>query len=225
MQDVEEADALSLRMLLWRRRLYGRGIMNRQSILSRRSLVTSHGVGCGFACLALLLCFSRATIGETPSEAQGSAAVIYVTHLLGFEDVRPNANGRLRIQDNMVQFERNGSLSAQVSISSIQDISLGTEDKQIGGVPMTLGKAAVPFEGGRAISLFAHKQYDTFTVEYLDNNGGFHGAIFRMNKGQGQAFEKDLVAKGAHIAPPEIQATTQSTREVKTPEEVKHENE
>jgi hypothetical protein len=123
----------------------------------------------------------------------------------------------------MVQFERNGSQSAQVSIRSIQDISLGTEDKQIGGVPMTLGKAAVPFEGGRAISLFSHKQYDTFTVEYLDNNGGFHGAIFRMNKGQGQAFEKDLVAKGAHIAPPEIQARTQSTPEVKTPE-VKHEN-
>ena len=88
---------------------------------------------------------------------------------------------------------------------------------------MTLGKAAVPFEGGRAISLFSHKQYDTFTVEYLDNNGGFHGAIFQMDKGQGQAFEKDLVAKGAHIAPPEIQATTRSTPEVKTPE-VKHEN-
>jgi hypothetical protein len=189
------------------------------------SLVTTHAVGYGFACLALLLCFSKATIGQIPSEAQGSAAgpVIHVTHLLGFEDVRPNANGQLSIQADMLQFERNGSPSAQVSISSIQDISLGTEDKQMGGVPMTLGKAAVPFGGGRAISLFSHKQYDTFTVEYLDSNGGFHGAIFQMNKGQGQAFEKDLVAKGAHIAPPEIQATTQSTREVKTPE-VKHEN-
>lgn len=197
--------------------------MNRQTVPSRQFRVTSHAIGCGFACLALLLCFSRATIGQTPSEAQGSAAVIHVTHLLGFEDERPSANGQLRIQGNMVQFERNGSPSAQVSIRSIQDISLGTEDKQIGGVPMTLGKAAVPFEGGRAISLFSHKQYDTFTVEYLDNNGGFHGAIFRMNKGQGQAFEKDLVAKGAHIAPPEIQATTQSTPEATTPE-VKHEH-
>jgi hypothetical protein len=199
--------------------------MNRKRIPSRQPLVTSHSVGCGFACLALLICFSRVTIGQTPSEAQGSAAgpAIHVTHLLGFEDARPNANGQLRIQDNMVQFERNGSPSAQVSIRSIQDISLGTEDKQIGGVPMTLGKAAVPFEGGRAISLFSHKHYDTFTVEYLDDNGGFHGAIFRMNKGQGQAFEKNLVAKGAHIAPPEIQARTQSTPEIKTPE-VKHEN-
>jgi hypothetical protein len=146
----------------------------------------------------MLFCFSRATIGQTPSKAPGSASgpVVRVTHLLGFEDVRQNANGQLRIQGDVVQFEPNGRPSAQVSISSIQDISLGTEDKQIGGVPMTLGKAAVPFEGGRAISLFSHKQYDTFTVEYLDNNGGFHGAIFQMNKGQGQASEKDLVAKG-----------------------------
>ena len=199
--------------------------MNRQTIPSRRPLITSHAVGCGFACLALLLCFSRATIGQTSRAAQGSGAgqVVHVTHLLGFEDVRPNADGQLRIQGDIVQFEPDGSLSAQVSIRSIQDISLGTEDKQIGGTPMTLGKAAVPFEGGRAISLFSHKQYDTFTVEYLDNNGGFHGAIFQMDKGQGQAFEKDLVAKGAHIAPPEIQDTTRSTPEVKTPE-VKHEN-
>ena len=199
--------------------------MNRQPVPSRRSPVTSHAVGCGFASLALLFCLSRAAIGQTPTEAQDSAAgpVIHVTHLLGLEDVRPNTNGQLRIQGDMVQFERKGKPSAQVSIRSIQDISLGTEDKQIGGMPMTLGKAAVPFEGGRAISLFSHKQYDTFTAEYLDNNGGFHGAIFQMNKGQGQAFEKDLVAKGAHLAPPESQATTQSTPEVKTPE-VKHEN-
>jgi hypothetical protein len=199
--------------------------MNRQPVPSRQFRVTSHAVGCGFACFALLLCFSRVTIGQMSNEAQGSVAgpVIHATHLLGFEALRPNAKGKLRIQDDMVQFERKGRPPAQVSIRSIQDISLGTEDKQIGGVPMTLGKAAVPFEGGRAISLFSHKQYDTFTVEYLDNNGGFHGAIFQMNKGQGQAFEKDLMAKGAHIAPPEIQATTQSAPEVKTPE-VKHEN-
>jgi hypothetical protein len=138
---------------------------------------------------------------------------------LGLEDVPKNTKGQLRIQGNALQFQRDGSTAAQVNISSIQDISLGTEDKQIGGVPMTLGKAAVPFGGGRAISLFSHKKYDTLTVEYFDNNGGFHGAIFQMNKGQGEGFEKDLVAKGAHIASPEVRASTQSTPEVKTPEE------
>jgi hypothetical protein len=191
--------------------------MNREPIPSRRCLLNFHAVGLGFVCPTLLLCCSPAAIGQTPTEAQDSAAgqVVHVTHLLGFEDVRSNTNGQLRIQGDMIQFERNGKPPAQVSIRSIQDISLGTEDKQIGGVPMTLGKAAVPFEGGRVISLFSHKEYDTFTIEYLDNNSGFHGAIFQMNKGQGQAFQKDLVAKGAHVAPPEIQATTQAAPEVK----------
>jgi hypothetical protein len=194
--------------------------MNRDPVPSKHFLVTSHAVGCGVACIALLLCFSRATIGQTASEAQGAAAgsVVHVTHLLGLEDVRHNTTGQLRIQGDMLQFQRDGSTAAQVNISSIQDISLGTEDKQLGGVPMTLGKAAVPFEGGRAISLFSHKKYDTLTVEYLDSNGGFHGAIFQMNKGQGEGFEKNLVAKGAHIASPEVRPTTQSTPEGKTAE-------
>jgi hypothetical protein len=194
--------------------------MNRDPIPSKQSLATCHAVACGFACLALLLSFSRVTVGQTPSDAQGAApgTVVQVTHLMGLEDVRNNTKGQLRIQGDVVQFQRDGSTAAQVSISSIQDISLGTEDKQIGGTPMTLGKAAVPFEGGRAISLFSHKKFDVLTVEYLDNNGGFHGAIFDMNKGEGESFKKDLVAKGAHIASPEVPARTQSTPEVKTPE-------
>ncbi|HEX4164720.1 MAG TPA: hypothetical protein VHZ55_04540 [Bryobacteraceae bacterium] len=194
--------------------------MNRDPIASKQSLVISHAVACGFACIAPLLCFSRAAIAQSPSEAQDAAAgsVVHVTHLLGLEDVRNNTKGQLRIQGDVLQFQRDGSTAAQVSLSSIQDISLGTEDKQIGGTPMTLGKAAVPFEGGRAISLFSHKKYDTLTVEYLDNNGGFHGAIFEMDKGQGEGFEKDLVAKGAHIASPEVRPRTQSTPEDKTTE-------
>ena len=34
---------------------------------------------------------------------------------------------------------------------------------------MKLGKAAAPFGGGRVVSLFAHKKYDTLTLEYVDN--------------------------------------------------------
>jgi hypothetical protein len=102
-----------------------------------------------------------------------------------------------------------------VNISSIQDVIVEDEDKQVGGTAMTLGKTAVPFEGGRVVSLFAHKKYDFLTVEYLDNNGGFHGAIFQLDKGQGQTFKKDLVANGAHISSADDRATTQSTPEVK----------
>ncbi len=76
---------------------------------------------------------------------------------------------------------------------------------------MMLGKAAVPFGGGRVVSLFSHKKYDSFTVEFLDSNGGLHGAIFRLSKGQGGSFKKNSIANGAHIALLSGQAPKQRT--------------
>ena len=191
--------------------------MNRNSIPSRQTSVTSRQVGRGLACLTLLLSLCEGAICQIQSEAQSPVpgAAIHVTHVLGFEGARHNATGDLKIQGDAVQFQRDGSPTAQVNISSIQDIFVEDEDKQVGGTAMTLGKTAAPYGGGRVVSLFAHKKYDFLTVEYLDNSGGFHGAIFQLNKGQGQAFKKDLVAHGAHISSPDDRATTQSTPEVK----------
>jgi hypothetical protein len=75
---------------------------------------------------------------------------------------------------------------------------------------MTLGKAAVPFSGGRAVSLFAHKKYDTLTLEYVDVDGGFHGAIFELKKRQGEAFRNELVAKGVRVSDSEDEPTKQT---------------
>jgi len=50
------------------------------------------------------------------------------------------------------------------------------------------------------MSLFSHKKFDTVTVEYLDANGGFHGAIFQLNKGQGQVLMSELEPKGVHVS-------------------------
>ena len=157
-------------------------------------------------------------MGQTPSQAQSSSesSAIRVTHILGFEDAGHNANGELSIiHGDVLQFQRSGKPATEVRISSIQNVALGGESKQVGGVPMMLGKAAVPFGGGRVVSLFSHKKYDSLTVEYLDSDGGFHGAIFRLSKGQAQTFKKELVASGAHTTPLEDQAKTQSTPEVK----------
>ncbi len=190
--------------------------MNRSLIGYRKRLAASLLVGRGLACLTVLLWLSTGSTGQTRGESERSVAAtaIHVTHVLGFEGARHNANGELKIQGDAVQFQRNRSPASQVSISSIQNISLGEESKQLGGVPMMLGKAAVPYGGGRVVSLFSHKKYDSLTIEYLDSSGGFHGAIFRLGNGQGRAFRHNLVAKGAHIVAQD-QATTQSKFEVK----------
>ena len=134
------------------------------------------------------------------------------THLLGFEGSSNNANGTLSIQGEALQFQKEGKPAVQVPIASVENVSLGQQDKQVGGKAMTLGKAAAPFGGGRAISLFAHKKYDTVALEYVDANGALHGAIFQLNKGQGEVLKNELVAKGAHARPDE--PTKQSKAEV-----------
>jgi hypothetical protein len=165
------------------------------------------------ACLVLLIWCSTFMFAQNSSEPAKPAkdSQIPASHVLGFESASHNAKGKLSIQDNGLQFQPGGgAASMQILIASIQDIVLGEQDKEVGGVPMTLGKAAVPYAGGRVISLFAHKKYDTVTLEYVDTNGGFHGAIFQLIKGRGQLLMDQLVAKGAHVAPvpPQPVATT-----------------
>ena len=169
------------------------------------------------ACLMLLVCFSTGLIAQNPSEAGSPTAdfPMRVTHVLGLTGVSNNANGNLSIQEGALQFQSSGRPGAQISIGSIQDVSLGEQDKQVGGTPMTVGKIAAPFGGGRVIGLFAHKKYDILTVEFLDSNGGLHGAIFQLNKGQGNVVRSKLMAAGAHVTQLEDSATKQSTSETK----------
>jgi hypothetical protein len=121
----------------------------------------------------------------------------------------------LSVQDDSLQFQQNGKPGAQVKIASVRDVFLGGESKQVGGLPMTLGKAAVPFGGGRVVSLFAHEKYDTVSLEYVDADGGIHGAIFQLAKGQGELVKNELIAQGATISSRQDQATKESATEAK----------
>ncbi len=168
------------------------------------------------ACLLLLICCTTALTAQNQHAAVSpSGSAVRVTHVLGFESISNNANGELSIQEHTLRFQKSDGSNAQISVESIQDLSLGVEDKQIGGTAAALGRAATPYGGGRLISLFSHKKYDTLTVEYLDSNGGFHGAVFQLNKGQGQALKDELVAKGAHVTNVENQPTKANAPEAK----------
>ena len=151
--------------------------------------------------MPLLILFTVSTFGQNAGEPTTLTPVFSAraTHLLGFESAGNNSTGTLSIQDRVLRFQKGSEPAVQVAIASVQDIFLGDESKQVGGLPMTLGKAAVPFSGGRAISLFAHKKYDILALEYVDSDGGIHGAIFELSQGQGKLLRDHLVALGAHV--------------------------
>ena len=174
-------------------------------ILQRRS---------GIAVLFALICFG---IGATADDAGGptnSPVSVRATHLLGFAGAKNNVHGKLTVTAEALRFQKGEKLVFEVKIASVQDVLLGAESRQVGGLPMTLGKAAVPFGGGRAVSLFAHKKYDTLTLEYVDGRGGFHGAVFQLRKGEGEILRSELVVAGAHVTNPKDESAKQHAAEV-----------
>jgi hypothetical protein len=162
---------------------------------------------------ALLFCSGLGALAQNTAPPVNASAPfsIRATHLMGLENTKSNCNGTLSIQDNALQFQHGGKPGTEVKFASVQAVFVGGESKQVGGLPMKLGKAAAPYGGGRVVSLFAHKNYDTLTLEYVDGDGGVHGAIFQLNKGQGELVRDELVARGVPLASGEDQPTTRST--------------
>ena len=163
----------------------------------------------------LILCSVTVSAESTLHRADGNAELsIRATHLLGFEDTKNNSNGTLSVKDGSLQFQRNGKSGARVKVGSVREVILGEESKQVGGLPMTLGKAAIPYSGGRVVSLVAHKKYDTLTLEYVDDDGAVHGAIFQLHKGEAEVVKAALSAQGMSVIPPQGETTKGSSGEV-----------
>jgi hypothetical protein len=166
---------------------------------------------------ALWLCASVAALAQSTAPAlkePNQPFSVRATHLVGLPNTKNNCKGTLSAQDNVLRFDQSGKTVAQVDIASLRNVFLGEEEMQVGGLPMKIGKAAAPYGGGRVVSVFAHKQYDTLTLEYIDSNGGVHGAIFQLTKGQGELVRNELVARGVSSSSGEDQPTKQSTSEV-----------
>jgi hypothetical protein len=147
------------------------------------------------ACLSLLVCYH----GIAQDNVAPAPKSLRVTHILGLQGLKDNTNGTLTIQAPTLRFQPHDGNAAEIKVSSIQEVALGVQDKEVGGMPLAIGRAATPYGGGRVIALFAHKKYEIVTVKYRDSDGGCHGAIFQLNKGQGQVLKSQLQAGGAQV--------------------------
>jgi len=174
--------------------------MKLESPLLRRRILTALLV---FAAILAFLFIGwvgtlQAQTTDQPANT-GTAFSVHATHLLGFQDAPNNATGILSLQSDALQFQKEGKPAVQVKLASIRGVFLGEQSRQVGGTAMMVTKAAVPYGGGRMISAFAHKKYDTLAFEYIDSKSGFHGAILQLDKGQGDVLSKELASKGVRV--------------------------
>lgn len=182
-----------------------------QSKNMRYKIVQSKTLLRTLRCLVAASCFAASLISQNLDEAKtaSSSPMMSARAVLGLEGVADNSMGTLSIQDNALVFLRGKGSVIQIPLTAIQGVFLSQEDKQVGGTPMAIGRAAAPFEGGRVIGVFTHKKYDFVTVEYLDANGGFHGTVYELNKGQGRVLADELGAKGVHVGGSQIDTAKQ----------------
>jgi hypothetical protein len=164
-------------------------------------IVPSKHIGRILTCFTFLVCYHEALVAQNDpgADTQASGSRLHLTHILGFEGMSKNTNGDLAIQDGYLRFQKNENSSGQIPVGSIRDLTLGEQNRQVGGIPMMLAKSAAPYGAGRVISLFSHKKYETVTLEYVDAKGGLHGAIFQLKKGEAQVLRNELETAGAHI--------------------------
>ena len=148
--------------------------------------------------LSIVAAFAVIALNAEEPKSGASGLKLHVTHILGFEGLAKNANGELFVDGDALRFEKSDKSGAQISLSSIQDVLVGTQDKQVGGTALMLGRAATPYGGGRVIALFTHKKYDVVSLKYQDANGGVHGALFQLPKGEADTLKSRLEARGLH---------------------------
>jgi hypothetical protein len=181
-------------------------------------------IGCSLLAVAALLLGPRTPLAGQQSGASSISAVSTIpdtTHVLGLENIKRGAKGRLAIASDTLRFDV-GPATAEVSIASIQGVFTDQDSKQlVSGKKGTVARLAMPYGSGRVLSLFASEKIDFLTLEYRDSNGGLHGVIFTLPKGQAPPVKRQLVELGAHAGmPPEAPAEPQTAPRQVTSEKI-----
>ena len=181
------------------------GVSSKQREMVRRLLQLT-GVRVS-AIGVLFLATAASAFGQqlaTPQASQ-TTSIPHVKCVIGLENIKPNIKGTLSLLPNGLEFAT-GKNKVDIDTASIQDIFTGQESRQdVSGPAGTLAKSAIPYGGGRIVSLFSHN-VEVLTVEYVDSNGGFHGTVFVLSTGNATMLKNQLVAQGAkvtnHVPPP-----------------------
>jgi hypothetical protein len=161
------------------------------------------------AALAVVLVARASPVfSQQPAVAQApqNTSIPDVECVIGLETFKPNTKGTLSLLPTGLEFAT-GKNKADITTASIQDIFTGEESRQdVSGTAGTVAKLAIPYGGGRIVSLFSHG-VELLTVDYVDSNGGFHGTIFVLPPGKATELRNQLIAQGAnvttHVEPPE----------------------
>jgi len=146
---------------------------------------------------------------STPAFAQQEAIWLPETKMvIGLEGIKGNKTGVLTVDKGTLVFKA-GKEKSSIAVNTINDVVTGDDSQRaLGGFAGTV-TMAVPYGGGRFLSLFREK-VDTVTIQYHDATGGLHGVIFTVTSGRADALKKELLDEGAKTSIPSAPADSKT---------------
>jgi hypothetical protein len=100
-----------------------------------------------------------------------------VQHVYGLPDAKPKDKGTLTLSAAGLSFAGKASRS-MIPRQSVVAVSAGNERVEIWGMKGQVLRAVIPNGGGVAAAMVMHHRVDMLTVEFADDHGGYHGAVF-----------------------------------------------
>jgi len=174
--------------------------MGMQNVVAKPR-IWAHGLFL-LAVLAALTFFPVSVRAQGSGTPQPAAGVVQsdVKLVIGGETIKNNSKVTLSVVGSSLQVST-GKVTVAVPASSILDISTNEDSRQDITGAAQVATMAIPYGGSRVLSLFSH-QVDVLTLEYTDSDGGYHGTIFVLAKGQAAPIKQQLVALGAKATVP-----------------------
>lgn len=117
-----------------------------------------------------------------------------VEYIAGLPEVKAHKKGTLTLTPEELTFVGKAGRFA-LPKEQITAVSVGNQRVEMWGMTGRLLRMAIPDNGGLAVAAVAHHRIDMLTLDYNDQQGGAHSAIFFMGAGRAaQAIEKFALA-------------------------------
>ncbi len=141
------------------------------------------------------------TVGSLHSHAQAAqtspleiadareTAKYPVTHIAGLSGTTSNLKGDLSLSQTALRFTSAGS-HVEIPVSHIEAISIGDERVETGGGAGLILRLAAP-----PLGAVTQKSIDLLTIEYRDEDGGYHGTVLAASKDVAERLKGQLSAR------------------------------
>lgn len=142
-----------------------------------------------------------AAFTQPPSHSAAPWNAVRARLITGLPGLKPGAKGSLDLSASSLAFN-SASGAVSVPLASIMAVETGSQRVELWGTKGRLLRMAIPNGGGILLATVLHHRVDMLTVEFVDERGGYHAAVFSLDSDSAQRALEVLSSTSTAARPP-----------------------